>query len=38
MVLTATPIEYYAETKDGEDKQLIVQAQLDIDGKRWRTG
>ncbi|PJH69422.1 transcriptional regulator, partial [Salmonella enterica subsp. enterica serovar Typhimurium] len=26
-------IEYYVETKDGEDKQLIAQAQLDIDGK-----
>lgn len=26
-------IEYYVETKDGEDKQLIAQAQLSIDGK-----
>ena len=25
-------IEYYVETKDGEDKQLIAQAQLTIDG------
>jgi formate hydrogenlyase regulatory protein HycA len=26
-------IEYYVETKDGDDKQLIAQAQLTIDGK-----
>ncbi|MGK7447096.1 formate hydrogenlyase regulator HycA, partial [Salmonella enterica] len=26
-------IEYKVETKDGKDKQLIAQAQLDIDGK-----
>lgn len=26
-------IEYHAETKDGEDKQLIAQAQLSLDGK-----
>lgn len=26
-------IEYYVETKDSEDKQLIAQAQLSIDGK-----
>ena len=26
-------IEYYVETKDGEDKQLIAQAQLSLDGK-----
>ena len=26
-------IEYYVETKDVEDKQLIAQAQLSIDGK-----
>lgn len=25
-------IEYYVETKDGEDKQRIAQAQLSIDG------
>lgn len=25
-------IEYYVETKDGEDKRLIAQAQLTIDG------
>ncbi|HEM6816241.1 TPA: formate hydrogenlyase regulator HycA [Citrobacter koseri] len=25
-------IEYYVETKDGEDNQLIAQAQLTIDG------
>lgn len=25
-------IEYYVETKDGEDKKLIAQAQLSIDG------
>ena len=26
-------IEYYVETKDGDDKQLIAQAQLTIDGQ-----
>ena len=26
-------IEYYVETKDGDDKQLIAQAELTIDGK-----
>ena len=26
-------IEYYVETKEGDDKQLIAQAQLTIDGK-----
>lgn len=26
-------IEYYVETKDSEEKQLIAQAQLTIDGK-----
>ena len=26
------PFEYYVETKDGEDKQRIAQAQLSIDG------
>ena len=26
-------IEYYVETKEGEDKRLIAQAQLSIDGK-----
>ncbi|MGQ7789565.1 formate hydrogenlyase regulator HycA [Shigella flexneri] len=31
MALTATP-SYYVETKDGEDKQRIAQAQLSIDG------
>ncbi len=32
MALTATPSKYYVETKDGEDKQRIAQAQLSIDG------
>ncbi len=33
MVFNSHTIEYYVETKDGEDKQLIAQAQLDIDGQ-----
>ena len=29
MALTVHTIEYYVETKDGEDKQRIAQAQLE---------